>query len=561
MTTTTDGIPAFDAEIAVGLIREFSQIESRRANFERQWEDVAQVVIPNYSTSFYSQGDVTPGAVRTYRQYDNTANGALYKFGAAMESMITPRTSKWHRIAPANRDLLKTRKVALWFDRLNDKLWQYRYAPRANFAGNQHQSYIQIGAFGTTSLFVDKLDGGGLRYRCVHLGELFFAENHQGIVDKVFRRFKMTNRQAAQKWGFDSLPEKLRNGAKDRPEEESTYIHVVCPRGDEYIAGHLTAKGKKYASYYIHKDTQFPLSEGGYNTMPFNVTRYMQAPGELFGRGPAMDVLATVKTLNEMKKTMLKQGQRAVDPVLLAHDDGVLDGFNLKSGAINMGAVNAQGQKLVHTLDVGNLALGKEQMDDERATINDAFLVTLFQILVDTPQMTATEVLERAREKGALLSPTMGRFQSEGIGPMIEREVDLLMMQGLIEPPPHELIEAGGEWMPEYDSPLTRAMRSEEAVGAMRTVQWAGEIAAQTQDPTVMDAFDFDTMIPELADINGVPFSWLASPEMVAQKRKGRQQAAAQQNMVQALPGIAALQKASTPQGNSLAPGQPGGGS
>ena len=35
--------------------------------------------------------------------------------------------------------------------------------------------------------------------------------------------------------------------------------------------------------------------------------------------------------------------------------------------------------------------------------INDAFLVTLFQILTETPEMTATEVIERTREKGALL--------------------------------------------------------------------------------------------------------------------------------------------------------------
>ena len=46
--------------------------------------------------------------------------------------------------------------------------------------------------------------------------------------------------------------------------------------------------------------------------------------------------------------------------------------------------------------------------------------------------MTATEVLERAREKGALLAPTMGRQQSEALGPMIEREIDILVECGLM---------------------------------------------------------------------------------------------------------------------------------
>ena len=40
------------------------------------------------------------------------------------------------------------------------------------------------------------------------------------------------------------------------------------------------------------------------------------------------------------------------------------------------------------------------------------------------PQMTATEVIERTNEKGILLAPTIGRQQSEYLGPMIERELD-----------------------------------------------------------------------------------------------------------------------------------------
>ncbi|MDN8888877.1 portal protein, partial [Staphylococcus aureus] len=80
---------------------------------------------------------------------------------------------------------------------------------------------------------------------------------------------------------------------------------------------------------------------------------------EIYGRSPAMNVLPAIQTLNEEKKILIKQGHRVVDPVLLAHDDGVMDGFSLKPGALNYGGVNAQGQKLVHTLDTGNVAVGK----------------------------------------------------------------------------------------------------------------------------------------------------------------------------------------------------------
>jgi hypothetical protein len=37
------------------------------------------------------------------------------------------------------------------------------------------------------------------------------------------------------------------------------------------------------------------LSEGGYNTMPFVVSRYKTLPGESYGRSPAMDVLPAIR--------------------------------------------------------------------------------------------------------------------------------------------------------------------------------------------------------------------------------------------------------------------------
>ena len=550
-------------ELAGELLREFAVLESRRGIWEQHWEEVSRKVLPYYSTSFYTQGNTVPGVKRNQDQYDTTANAALWKFAAAMESMLTPANNKWHRLRHPDMNLMKRRDVQLWFDSVNDALFYYRYSPHSGYQANQHDGYVSLGAFGTSCIFTDEFSDPlkpkvkGLRYRQVHLGELFFATNFQGQVDKVYRRFKMTLRQIAQKWGVDNMPQSHRNQLKDKPENEVQIIHVVKPN-PRFNPKRMDSKGYRFVSYYILREATYLLHEGGYRCMPYSIARYLTAPGEIYGRSPAMNVLPSINVLNEEKKTLIKQGHRAVDPVLLAHDDGILDGLSLKPGAVNYGGVSADGRPLVHTLPTGSHAIGKDLMDDERYAINDAFLVTLFQILVQTPQMTATEVLERAREKGALLSPTMGRFQAESLGPQIEREFDLLMWQNLIPPPPQALIEAGAEYHVEYDAPLNRAMRSDEAAGTMRTLQWAAEIAAQTQDPSAMDWFDTDAIIPELLAINGAPYRFVRDPKQVAQIRQGRQQAQAAQQMVQALPGLAAMTKASSPEGTAPFAGQPG---
>jgi len=281
----------------------------------------------------------------------------------------------------------------------------------------------------------------------------------------------------------------------------------------------------------------------GFESFPYAISRYVVAPGEINGRSPAMLVLPSLKVLNEEKKTVLKQGHRVVDPVLLAHDDGVLDNFSMRAGALNYGGVNAEGRALVQVLPTGNIMIGKELMDDERLVINDAFLVTLFQILTETPEMTATEVIERTREKGALLSPTMGRQQSESLGPMIEREVDLLMQQGLVSPMPDILRQAAGQYVVEYDSPLSRAQKAEGISGFFRLVDWSQNYVNVTGDKRPLDWLEWDTAMPEIAQGQAVPTRWIKTFDAVMQMRQAQQQAAQQQQMVDAAPALASLAK------------------
>lgn len=533
-------------ELANTLIRKYEYLSGNRGNWETHWNEIAERMLPAHSNSFSSrQQNRSEGEKRTEFIFDSTATVALNRFAAIVESLLTPRNQTWHRVLATDSVLNRNREVRLWFENVNRLLFKFRYAPKANFSSQNQQQYMSLGAYGTGAMFVDDLFGEpGLRYKNIHLGEVYFDENHQGMVDEVVRHFKMTARQAAQKWGKDNLSEGIQAALSNSPDREFMFLHCVKPRGEELEPGKLDYRGMPYASYYVSMDGRQVLSQGGYNTFPYAISRYVQSDNEIYGRSPAMDVLPAVKTLNEEKKAVLKQGHRIVDPVLLAHDDGIVDSFSLKPGAINAGGVSADGRPLVHALPTGNLAFGKELMDDERKVINDAFLISIFQILVETPTMSATEVLERTREKGILLAPVLGRQQSEYLGPMIDRELDILARQGVLPPMPQMLLDAQGEYRTEYDSPLSRAQRAEEAAGLQRTIESALNIINITQDPAPMDHFNFDEIIPAVADIQGVPESWLRSKKDIDQIRAGRAQAQQVQQVTQAAPGAAALIKA-----------------
>lgn len=542
--------------LAEEFVHDQDQLASDRSGFEQQWQEISDRILPRSSRMFFGQQlNATKGEKLTHKMLDSTAALALDRYTAVKSSLMTPQDAKWHRLRSVDPARNKNPRVLTWFDTVTDSLFRRRRSPKSGFYGQVNESYTSEGAFGTGAVFVDWVTptpqdpAGGLRYRFIHISQLYLRENHQGVIDTVMRKFVLKHRQVPQMIAsgyFNRMPtgvEKILQDGKQK-DGDYEYLHVVLPN-TEYEPGRADHRGMAFAGYYVCVKTKEIVGRSGYYTMPYVFCRATVVPGEVYGRSPAMMVLPNVKVLNEQKKTALKIGHRMADPVLLTHDDGVLDTLSLRPGSVVPGGVSADGRKLVSRLDdnVGQIPQLEDQMEMERVVIKDAFLVNLFQILTETPRMTATEVLERTREKSILLAPSMARQQAEFLGGMIEREVDLMVRNGAVPPIPRELQELG-EYQTEYDSPLSRVMRAEEAAGLSRWLEQTLQAVQITQDPSPLDWVNWDQAQPELAEINAVPARWVSTPEQVKAKREGRQQQEAVSTAIDAAPAVAGLIKA-----------------
>lgn len=551
---------AADDEYNRGIVdeslREFTQLQTYRNVFAQHWEEVAELILPTSRNTFFYGSYNFPGQKKTDRQVDSTGALALERFTAILDSLMTPRNMTWHGLQASNDDIMKDRRVRIWFEQVTRLLFKYRYSPIANFSAQNANHWQGLGAFGNGNLLIDAYlghDGSqGLRYRELPLGEMFLRENHQGQIDGFCRWFRMTPLQAIQMFvGRDPkeddikriLGQKILEAAKQMSQMPYDFLHRVCPR-DDYDPERYDVKGKRYASYYIGlNDRQF-IREGGYVSFPVASSRYSQTPGEIYGRSPAMMVLPSLKTLNAEKKDYLTQGHRAGTPVYLGTDDGVVD-FSMRPGTFNKGGMSEEGKPLVGVLPTGEIQVTKEMMDEERGLIEGAFLTDLFKVLLGDPKIfTATQIVEMMSQRGILIAPAVGRQQSEYLGPMIERELDVLASARLLPPMPGLLREAQGEFHVTYASPLAREMRAQEIAGFQRTLEMATTIAQTTQDPSVLDRFDFDTAIPAIATIQSVPESWMSDDESIGRKRQARAQAQEQQQQIQAAPAAAAMLKA-----------------
>lgn len=528
--------------IAADLLRDQSTFESQRSTFDAMNQRIADLIWP--AAALFQTQKSTQGDRRDMFTFDATGSLALPRFAAAVESIICPRTQQWHGLGPLNEELEKIPSVRRYCEALTRSLFKARYAAPAGFTYATGEHFQSLGAFGNGCTFLDDDVGRSLRYRAMFPGVIWVATDHAGRVNRVHRKLSLTARQA-QGLFRDNLPKPVADALKKNPEQSFDFLHCVMPRQD-LDPGRRDFRGMALASYYVMVGFGDWLEEGGYRRMPYLFSRFSTAPGETYGRGPASMVLPTLNTANEQGKTLLRAGQRAVDPPLMTVDDDGLDGFNLKSAAINPGYLSADGTPLaVPFVSGSNLPWGAEAIADSRHVINDAFFVTLFQILMDSPQMTATEALLKAQEKGELLGPSVGRQQSEWAEPMIERELDILSrVPRLLPPMPPELAEAGGLLAVKHSSPLDKLRRAGEGAAMLRHVEAITPVAQFK--PEVLDGINWTKWGRTLAEIQGVPADVQLSEEESDAVTSGNAEQAQMAQMVQAAPlaGKAALDMA-----------------
>ena len=517
------------------VVRRFEIVRNNRGTWDDTFQQIAERVLPSAADFGMTRSD---GERRTEKMYDGTAALAAQRAVAAVSSFFWPSNQQYQRLSTSNEALNKVHRVKVYMDELTERLFKARYSPRAAFEAQMGEAALQWFVFGTGLMFIeDDLKRQSLSYRSMHLGNSYIMEGAGGKVDTVFRCWKWAIRNVERRWP-GKLPSKYAEKLKRNPDEEIEVAHVVMPR-DDYSPDRPGYFGWPWASCYFLPGDKTKLEEGGYEAWPFAVLRYMTSPGEVYGRSPAWLALSNIRVLNTMKRSVLGAAQKVVDPPLLAYEDGVLNAFSQAPGYMNFGGLDSQGNQLVKPLITGaKVELGLDLMDKEREIISGAFMMDVFRALVENPQMTATQALELMQERATIMSPIGGRLESEGLGPMTERELQLLAKANQLPEMPPELIEAQGEYRIEYTSPMRKAMRASDAIAITRTLEAAIPLAQI--DPSALDAFDIPKTMRELAEINGYPAEAMRSLEDVAAKQEERANQQQVQSLVEAAPQVSA---------------------
>lgn len=497
-----------DPKVAYILAR-FDELKSERMLYERAWQDIRHLVRP-HTTDF--QATTITGSIRSERIYDGTAPEALEELASALHSYLTNPSDRWFSLDVQGGT--QESEALEWLEAVSDLLYAEYASPLSNFNSSIHECYLDMGAFGTCVLN-QELDANRLLFRAIPLSENYVAENSRNKVDTNYRCLKFTKRQLQQ--AFQNLPEVVVKEQNLSTKYE--VIHGVYPRTDR-DPSKATPGNKRFASCWLLKDPGWLLKESGYDSFPYHISRWSKLAEETYGRGPAIKCLPDIKMLNKMEYTIIKAGEKAVDPPLLVSDDGVVLPIRTSPGALIFHEPGIE-NSVVPLEHRGKLEIGLEMTDRKREQIRRAFYSEWVKLWKKKAEQTAYEIQEHEEEQLRMMGSMLGRVQDELLGPLIQRSYELLQSVDRIPPAPESLQR--GKLKIIYVSPAARAQKAMKAVSMSRFVQ---ELTPMAQiQPDIFDAIDMDRFAQEYAILRGLPQVVLRSPDEIEAVRSERQQA------------------------------------
>jgi hypothetical protein len=529
------------------LIRKDEELGTMRRPWEAQWQEIKDLV-------YTSAGDfnrvTTPGNRTQDLILDGTAPWALEQLSAGLHSFLTSPQDRWFNLCIQGEEYRNDPQALLWLEMVSDMIYKNYSSPKSNNDNSLHETYMNLGAFGTAVEYQD-IDMKEKRaiFRSIQLRDCRILENSKGVIDTLFRDVMMTTRQILQEFP-DTDSKKIKE--EKNQNKEWLVVHGVFPRTDRDTTM-MNAKNKPFASFWFCKAADTIFKESGYDEFPFSCPRWVKRSGEVYGRSPGMTCLPDIKMVNAMEKVQLKAIQKIVDPPLLVPDDGFMLPIATSPSSLIFFEAGLPGEQMIKPLETkGRVEVGEDKLEQKRSHILRCFYADWVSRIKKKERQTATEIQDDREEMMQMMSPILGRLQSELLGPRLARTYNILSRLNLIPPAPRSL--EGRKLVIEYISPAAKAQMARKSINMRRYLE---ELIPLVQvDPTILDTIDTDAYAREMASLQDVSRLIFRTPEEVSAIREKRNQAQeAQQMAATAQPAASAMKDIATAQEKGLSLG------
>ena len=504
--------------LGVKVVKMYNSLKSGRKNWDSHWDEVAKFVIPRKDDVY---GQATQGENRTNRLFDTEGIRANDELSAALHGMLTNPSLVWFGLNTGDGKVDQHVDAMKWYSSSVAKMIQV--LNNSNFQTEIMETYQDLGSIGTNALRMEDDNDDTIRFHSTPIYGVVIDVNSKGDVDTVGRCYEYSARQILEEFKItdENIKSMLEDEVKNTSSKKHEIIQMVMPRSAADMKGGVGSTAFPFMSVHVLRKGRLTLKEGGFEEFPYAVPRWSKTNKELYGRSPAMKVLADIKMVNSMKKVVIQGAQLAIAPPLQMTDNGLLHPLNVKPYGTNYRRPNSD--KIEPLFTGSNVNIGIEVLELVKNSIREAFLLNKLN-LVESDRMTATEVIQRRDEQLRTLGPILGRLHRELLKPIIDRLFSIMDRKNMFDELPdvlkQKLGDSGGKLDIKYVSSIAQAQLTVQSENMVRALSASASILEF--QPQVMDFIDGDALLKKNMAIYGVDGIILRSDTEVEQIRADR---------------------------------------
>lgn len=527
-------------EVVDKLLRRYEEAKTIRSKYENTLTEIGKYVWPNMQDVVNLAKNDNGEMIRTVDVYDTTAQIASSRMASGIMGNMMPIGLKWFEFSARDTRLNDDFTIKQWCSQATEAVHKVLW--ESNFIGQMSSTIRSLITFTLGAISVQRI-GKRFSFNAYHIRDIFFDRDSNGDIDTEFRRIYYTARQAKQAYKGE-LGDSIKQALKDNSQTKFEFVHCIYPNDDynEKIGS------KKYASRIINVKDRVVVEEGGYTTLPYKIVKYGEMPDGDMGYSPAVEILPTIKMVNEMQKTLIKSAEMVCDPPLIVEDDGVVGQPVRSPGGtitIRSGAFEPKPLKTGSSPQ-----LTREFINDVQQVIRESFLNDVFDSLKYYRKETAAElkqveIAQRVEEGFVILAPLVATMQRDLLDPLMFDILDKLTEEELPKFPEKFDMKLV------YQGRLSLAMSSMQT-NAIETVlaKWA----VYDEKYQVFDNINVDDSFKLSAINTGVPAKLFKDEKDVMALREARNApiAAAQQAQIAAEASKAYKNVTTAPQDGSL---------
>lgn len=514
-------------------------VRSHRYIIQDTWDTIERYIAPYRGRFFKDERAENSVQWRRPFIFDGTAIMASQNLASSLHSSLTSPSAQWFKLRFRNAQLNDDNDAVEWLEECGKRV--YNALQDSNFNIEINETYQDLVNYGTSVIVEEeerqKGEHDGVRFQSVPIKHCFFETNKNGHVLNFYRLHQWTALEIFDFFEESTIPDEIVQAANDAahdPDQKWDIVYCIYRRRDideDPNSNQVAPNKRPYGSRYVLLNEAEQIgTEGGYYEMPAFIPRWRKTSDSDWGNSPAMVALADTLTLNRIIEFDLAASEKALDPPTLTTSRGLIGDLDLSAGGLTtVRDIN----ELVPFESRARFDVTDNRIERIRMNIQEYFYIPqlLLPPMEGTPA-TATEISVRTQQLERIIGPTLGRLQTDLLGPTVTRTFRILYRANKLPPVPAGIDDGAADI--EYTSPLARTQEASQVAAIER---WAAFILQLAQvNPNVLDVPDWDKMITDGARMLGVSASLVRDEEEIQgdrQQRQAQEQAMADAQIVE----------------------------